>query len=141
MIKTLVAMVAGVTFEDRQTILATLNGDEPCRLEPEPDNPYDKNAIKVLVATADGVQHVGYVPKGIAYAVSQGLDGESAMCKLLGVVGNNPEYPDSYLGLRIEIELQLPDPPVPLRTGSARDISRAFDDDDGSDAYFYGGKW
>lgn len=108
MIKILNTRVSGVSYH--QDILASLTGNEPCRLVPEPDNQYDPNAIKVMVATDGGPQHVGYVPKGMAGVVSKALDGEACMCRLLEITGDFEG--SAALGLRIAIEIQLPDLPT-----------------------------
>lgn len=52
--RTLITKVAGVTFEGRQAHLARLTGKEPVRIVPEPENPYDPNALAVHVAIAPG---------------------------------------------------------------------------------------
>lgn len=103
--KSLVSMVAGVTFEGRQEILAALNGDETVTLVPEPTNQYDPHAIKVMAQTSLGLLQVGYVPKGIAAVIP---DPVNATATMLGVV--NGFYTDSNLGLRIRIEFEIPDP-------------------------------
>ena len=61
--------VAGVTFEDRQEKIKNLsyifNSGKRMEVEfePEPDNAYDKNAIKVNVLNNGVREHIGYVPK------------------------------------------------------------------------------
>ena len=61
--------VAGVTFH-QSAIESALQSAAPAqmvvRLEPEPTNPYDKNAIRVLV----NGHHVGYVPRTLAARLS-----------------------------------------------------------------------
>ena len=64
----LTCKVAGVTFEGRQgTIRQLLKGadmkDILVRLEPEPDNPYDSGAIKVLAIPSH--EQLGYIPKEV----------------------------------------------------------------------------
>jgi hypothetical protein len=39
--RTIVSRVAGTTYESRQDIIARMTGHEPCRLQPQPDNPHD----------------------------------------------------------------------------------------------------
>ena len=61
--------VAGVTFEDRQNTIKKLfgvyNSGKRMKVEfvPEPDNVYDKNAIKIYVHNDGEKEFVGYVPK------------------------------------------------------------------------------
>ena len=128
--------VAGVSMEGRQSIIEALRGNEACRIVPEPDNPFDPNALKVMVATANGVQCVGYVPAGIAVAVSKALDGESVMCELLEVTGRFEG--SAGLGLRIKIEIYLPDPVAPAKKPSLMPrydphYAIAWEDDEMSD--------
>lgn len=58
--------VAGVTFEGRQDFLEVLFKREKefvFSLEREPENPYDSNAIKVMVNLEGELFRVGYMPK------------------------------------------------------------------------------
>lgn len=105
--KTIVSKVAGVTYEGRQSIIARLQGDEPCRIVPEPADPHDPNAVAVHVATADGVKHIGYVPRDLAKEIAPWLEGEAVMVRILEIVGGFETFEGdiaSY-GLRIEIEI------------------------------------
>lgn len=52
--------VAGVTFEGRQRVVASLKPNQELQFVPEPSNPYDNHAVKVM--TLSGVQ-VGYVAR------------------------------------------------------------------------------
>eukprot|EP00466_Bigelowiella_natans_P018819 jgi/Bigna1/81207/fgenesh1_pg.78_\ len=54
--------VAGVTFEGRQRIVKALQPRQIVRLEREPTNPYDPDAI--AVRTLNGTQ-IGYVPRAL----------------------------------------------------------------------------
>jgi hypothetical protein len=63
--------VAGVTFEGRQGVLAWMAGSPEwfggwgsIHLEPEPDNEYDPDAIKVLAVYPGGETQCGYIPRG-----------------------------------------------------------------------------
>jgi single-stranded-DNA-specific exonuclease len=101
----LVSKVAGVTYEGRQDIIANLRGNEPCRLEPEPDNPYDPNAIKVIIALPDGTKaHVGYLPRDLAKQVAPELDGEKLMVKIIEITGGYGDFP--IWGMRIAIRVE-----------------------------------
>ena len=61
--------VAGVTFESRQNTIKNLtdvfNSGKRFKveLEPEPNNEYDSNAIKVIVLNEGKKEFIGYVPK------------------------------------------------------------------------------
>ena len=52
--------VAGTSFKSVGVMKAMQSSSEETMLQPEPTNPYDKEAVKVLV----GGQEVGYMPKG-----------------------------------------------------------------------------
>ena len=51
--------VAGVSF--RKAALEAVQGEPAAALIPEPDNDYDRSAVRVEL---DGV-HVGYIPRGM----------------------------------------------------------------------------
>ena len=52
--------VVGVTFDDRQNTIRGLKSGDALKLIPEPDNQYDKTAVRI--ETVDGKQ-VGYVKR------------------------------------------------------------------------------
>ena len=60
-------------------------------LEPEPDNQYDPNAIRVL---AEGV-HIGYIKKGSAAHVKKLLEGDRIASMLITITGG--PYKTAYL--------------------------------------------
>lgn len=103
--------VAGVTFEGRQGILERCTKDMPCRLEAEPTNKYDPNAIKVMVATGPGtVEQVGYVPKNLAAVIAPRLQGESVMVEILEITGGFEQYGGRRASYGMNIAIELPDP-------------------------------
>lgn len=114
MLQCRVFKVAGVTFEGRQAHIAKLHGGEPCKIVPEPENPYDKNALAVHVATGGMIYHVGYVPRDIAAVVAVYLDGESLIAKVVEVLGGfeTREGETASLGLRVMVEFPLSDFPL-----------------------------
>ena len=61
-----VLTVAGVTFRQAAIQTAIQDNDKSVSLLPEPDNKFDKNAVKVQI----GAQHVGYVPRGSKLSLS-----------------------------------------------------------------------
>lgn len=96
--------VAGVTFENRQRMLADIKykttGERArrnwvfARLVREPKNCYDKNAIKVLVyvSTDKGKNYkwypIGYVPRELAETLAPQLDaGSKAKDTKMAIVG------------------------------------------------------
>lgn len=105
-----VTKVAGVTFEGRQEIIQRITKDMPCRLEPEPTNPFDENAIAVKVATAPGVvEHIGYVPKNLAAFVAPHLQGESIMVRIAEITGGFMKWSGELASLGVLIAIDLPD--------------------------------
>ena len=108
-IKVLNVAVVGVTFEGRQQYIKKMHGDEPVRLEPEPLNPYDPNAIAVMVAFPDAIHQIGYLPKDVAAMVAPHLDGESLMCNIAELTGGF-ELRDGQIaafGVRLHVEIPL----------------------------------
>lgn len=99
--------VAGATYENRQDIIARLNRTDPCRLEPEPENPYDPNAIAVKVSHDGSIHHVGYIPKDMAALIAPHLDGEALMVKIVEITGGFELQDGSQasFGLRLHVEL------------------------------------
>lgn len=66
----MVTYLAGVNFRPgARERLAELIPGEGLDLRREPENPYDRNAVAVY----DGEQHLGYVPRADALAVSTAL--------------------------------------------------------------------
>lgn len=108
--------VVGVTHDNRQAIIAKLKGNEPCRIEPEPSNPYDPNALAVKVATPDGIQHVGYIPRDLAARIAPLLDGENLMVKIEAITGGfetrDGDVAAYGLIIRVKAEDHLPDDPI-----------------------------
>lgn len=69
--------VAGVSFDGRQEFLKKIfESKEKLNLlfEREPDNPYDSNAIKVMININGELFRIGYVPKTYNVKYSKGLE-------------------------------------------------------------------
>ena len=102
--------VAGVPYEERQNLIGLLKGDEPCRLIPEPTNPYDKNAIAVHVAYGATVWHIGYIPKEIAAEIAEHLEGENLDCKIAEITGGfELSNGEGFAALGVRLRIELPD--------------------------------
>jgi hypothetical protein len=72
-------MVVGMHFRGAQAVAAVANMVPPLAitLEPEPENPYDQNAIKAIYQDF----HLGYLERGQAAFIAQWLsDGYTAEC-------------------------------------------------------------
>lgn len=82
--------IAGMSYRDN---IDDYLGEHAGTLEPEPDNEYDPNAIKVLAA--DG-HHVGYVPKDMTAHVR---DLTTLPCPCYFYIGDNDGiyYSDVYI--------------------------------------------
>jgi len=108
----LVVKVAGVTFQnpdgsDRQGIIKEIVHDiwsgslQEFKLEREPDNPHDPNAVKVLYGKDEYWRCVGYIPKEQAVYLSKWLEQDKIRALELHEAG---KYADKYfLGLRMVI--------------------------------------
>lgn len=80
--------IAGVKF--RQTELDELYeanwNDVQVRLEPEPTNAFDPNAIKIYAS----LKHVGYIPATVAEPLNQLIkDGHEYECALIYITNNH----------------------------------------------------
>ena len=82
--------IAGMSYRDN---IDDYLGEHAGTLEPEPDNEYDPNAIKVL---AEDGHHVGYVPKDMTARVR---DFSTLPCPCYIYIGNNDGiyYSDAYI--------------------------------------------
>lgn len=106
----LTVKVAGVTFEGRQEYISQLIGDEPCRIEPEPENPYDANALAVKVAMHDGrIVHIGYVPRDLACHIAPLLEGESLMVRIKAITGGFDTWDGGKAADGVQIRIWIPD--------------------------------
>lgn len=100
--------VVGVTFEGRQELLAELYATQEetseitGRLQREPENRFDPNAIAVSV---EG-QHIGYIPKALAAKLAAHIDAGD----LINVVGvriiKGDKDGGAVYGARIDVEMQ-----------------------------------
>ena len=106
--KTYFTKVVGVTYENRQSVIEKLVGSEPCRLVPEPENAYDSNAIAVLVATAIGVQQIGYLKREFAAKVAPLMEGEPLMCKIMEITGGFETSDGEQAAYGVVLEIEIP---------------------------------
>lgn len=107
MTRYLTARVAGVTFEGRQEKIARLSMGDPVQIVPEPDNPYDQNALAVHIAHDGEILHCGYIPREIAKKIAPLLEGEKVMASISEFTGGFAfdDGSNASLGLLITIEL------------------------------------
>lgn len=99
----IISKVSGVSFDNRQSIIATLRGNEAVQVRAEPENPHDKNALAIWAATPSGPQHVGYVPREAAEVLAPRIDGESVIGKIIEITGGTERFPT--MGLLVEFEV------------------------------------
>jgi hypothetical protein len=67
----LMTKVVGVTFENRQEVVAKLQMGDRVWLEREPANPYDFNAIKV---SRNNGEQIGYINRHLATSLAPIMD-------------------------------------------------------------------
>lgn len=103
----LVIKVSGVTYDNRQERIAQLSKIDPVRLEPEPENKFDPNAIAVIVMHKGQRFHCGYVPRELAARIAPLLEGESLMVKIKAVTGgfNTLDGERAAFGLKLTVTL------------------------------------
>jgi len=72
--------IAGVKFRPgADEVLSKLDPGAELSLQPEPTNPYDPNAVKVM----SGTRHIGYVPKDLSADVAAKISaGHVTGCRL-----------------------------------------------------------
>ncbi|MGL4848361.1 MAG: HIRAN domain-containing protein [Clostridium sp.] len=89
--------VAGVTFNNRQSLIRNCYPNQELKLIREKNNAYDKNAIGIY----HGNRHLGYVNKNLASSLAPQIDsGTHFRCYVSEVTGGNGK---NY-GLNIYLE-------------------------------------
>lgn len=82
--------IVGTTFENRQDILAHLEGDESLRVRREPENQYDPQAVAVDVDIKGKWYPVGYIAKDKNKDIAEALDaGREVEIKISEVTGGD----------------------------------------------------
>lgn len=95
---TLEERVAGVTFDNRQAVIARLHVHEPMILRREPNNAYDRNAIRVENGCGE---QIGYIRKELAQRLASAIDraGGVISAEVAALVGGDQQ--GYALGVRI----------------------------------------
>jgi hypothetical protein len=104
--------VTGISFKNRQQKLFNVMKADSCylTLRREPNNPYDPNAIQVLVhSTTNGktsVFCIGYIPKNTALWMARKMDANK-LCRIseYKIVGKNRT--DQHFGCRLTITHEI----------------------------------
>ena len=82
--------IVGTTFENRQDILAHLEGNESLRVRREPENQYDPRAVAVDVDIKGKWYPVGYIAKDKNKDIAEALDaGREVEIKISEVTGGD----------------------------------------------------
>lgn len=97
--------VVGVTFGNRQSVIAQLAAGEQLWLKREPENPYDHNAI--IVERQNG-QEIGHIKRELAAILAPHLDdfGKPLQATVTDILGGY--YEDSALGVQIKFHVPVP---------------------------------
>ena len=77
--KTVIARVAGVSFEGRQELLAQMSELTGVKLERERRNVHDPYAVRVLADFGGIWRHVGYIPGKMSAKIARLLDNGVAL--------------------------------------------------------------
>ena len=102
--------IVGTTFENRQDILAHLEGGESLRVRREPENQYDPRAVAVDVDIKGKWYPVGYIAKDknkdIAEALDAGREVEISISEVTG--GDKGKNLGMNICLKYEKEVSEP---------------------------------
>ena len=111
--------IVGTTFENRQDILAHLEGDESLRVRREPENQYDPRAVAVDVDIKGKWYPVGYIAKDKNKDIAEALDaGREVEIKISEVTGGDK---GKNLGMNICLKYEKDDP-GPISDTSTADL-------------------
>ena len=94
--------VVGVTFENRQAVVALLTQWEQVYLIREPDNAFDSNAIRVQRWDH---QQVGYLNRELAKILAPRMDRYGRPVKATVTVLTGGYYPGSSLGAVVRFRM------------------------------------
>lgn len=100
--------VVGVTFGNRQDIIARLKGNEPVRLVHEKQNAYDPNAIAVFVTCENAeICQIGYLPKSLAADLAPLLSGPPITATLYEITGGFQIAEGYYASRGVTLDIQM----------------------------------
>lgn len=93
--------IAGVQFYEAKNVLHDLKVGNRLRLEEEPTNQYDPNAVQIIHVTDETETMLGYVPKKFSASVSAFLELSNApVCSITAV------DPKAKTWEQIEVEIR-----------------------------------
>ena len=81
--------IAGWQYGPGESMLSEIRAGETLLLEPEPNNPYDPNAVQIL--TRSGVK-LGYVPRYLTSDLADRLALRSLKTKVIQILRDAPIY-------------------------------------------------
>ena len=83
--KNYTCQIAGVTFDGRQHTIAQISSNTKIKLQRDPHNRYDANAVKVVT---DSNQDLGFIPRHLARTVAKHLDqGKESTAQITAITG------------------------------------------------------
>ena len=103
----MVARVAGVTFEDRQEVLALVDEGTPVKLIRDRRNEYDFYAVGVWVEIEGVWKQAGFIPNPMCKKVSKSMDNgvkfSSSVHRVKG--GMKSDYTGELLNYGLEVNV------------------------------------
>jgi hypothetical protein len=105
---TLAGMQHRVTTSTRRMIASKLKGGPiVCKVEREPNNVHDENAIKVIIAESPYKgMHIGYVPRGVAAKYAEAMDNDVIRDVRVWLVDLEPVSADAQLLMKFRRRLK-----------------------------------
>ena len=103
-LKVLKSRITGVSYGFGQDVLRDIKDLQREQIKlafyPEPQNPYDRNAMAVIaIINGNRTAKIGYVPRHTAYQINESIDrGKRVLAWFDGVVGQH--IPNGMLGCR-----------------------------------------
>ena len=94
--------VVGVTFENRQEVVARLSEGERVSLIRDPDNPFDPNAVKVVRWDH---QQIGFLDRELAKIMAPRMDRYGGTFKATVSRLTGGYYPGSSFGVMVKFYL------------------------------------
>jgi hypothetical protein len=106
--RTIIARIAGVTFEGRQELLKAMCQTTEVYLERDRRNKFDFYAVKVMAKLGPGEDsHVGFIPGAMSKLISKSLDNgvnlDTKVSRITGGMENAETGERLHFGLEIKI--------------------------------------
>jgi len=103
----IIARVAGVSFEGRQDLLKKLKKTTPIKVLRDRKNKHDFYAVKVMAKLKGKWEHIGFLPRKMAFSVSKNMDkGVSYTAKVHRISGGGTsEYTGEELFFGLDIKI------------------------------------